>query len=86
VQNNGSLYLHVYITRRGKSPDAAAGKGVYAPHQMAYNKKLLNKYKRLRYIKTHNLLTGETAATPEEVKVRQTPSVSTSEKSQCYIL
>jgi hypothetical protein len=75
----------VYITRRGKSPDpAAAGKGVYTPHQMAYNKKLLNKYKRLRYTKTHNLLTGETAATPEEVKVRQKPSVSILVKSQCY--
>lgn len=77
MQNNGTLYLHVYVTRGGKSPDPAAGKGVYAPLQMAYNKKLLNKYKRLRYTKTHNLLTGETAATPEEVKVRQTLLVST---------
>jgi hypothetical protein len=65
----------VYVTRRGKSPDPAAGKGVYAPHQVVYNKQLLNKYKRLRYTKTHNLLTGETAATAEEVKVRKNPSV-----------
>ncbi|PSN44104.1 Cleft lip and palate transmembrane protein 1 [Blattella germanica] len=72
VQNNGTLYIHVYVTRKGKSPDPAAGKGVYAPHQMAYNKKMLNKYKRLRYTKTHNLLTGETAATPEEVKKAET--------------
>ncbi|PNF19201.1 Cleft lip and palate transmembrane protein 1 [Cryptotermes secundus] len=72
VQNNGSLYLHVYVTRRGKSPDPAAGRGVYSPHQVTYNKKLLNKYKRLRYTKTHNLLTGETAATAEEVKKAET--------------
>ncbi|KAJ4443509.1 hypothetical protein ANN_05181, partial [Periplaneta americana] len=72
MQNNGTLYVHVYVTRRGKSPDPDAGKGVYAPHQMAYNRKLLNKYKRLRYTKTHNLLTGQTAATPEEVKKAET--------------
>ncbi|XP_021917519.1 cleft lip and palate transmembrane protein 1 homolog [Zootermopsis nevadensis] len=68
VQNNGSIYLHVYFTRRGKSPDPSSGKGMYSPHHMAYSKKLLNKYKRLRYTKTHNLLTGETAATLAEVK------------------
>jgi hypothetical protein len=64
VQNNGSLYLHVYVTRRGKSPDPAAGKEVYVPHQVAYSKKLLNKYKRLRHIDTINL----TSATAEEFK------------------
>jgi len=67
----------VYVTRRGKSPDPTAGKGVYAPHQMTYKTKLLNKYKRLRYTKTHNLLTGKTAATPEEVKVRRNMSIVT---------
>ncbi|KAJ9585307.1 hypothetical protein L9F63_002892, partial [Diploptera punctata] len=72
VRNNGTLFIHVYVTRKGKSPDPAAGKGIYAPHQMAYNRKMLNKYKRLRYKKTHNLLTGETAATPEEVKKAET--------------
>ena len=69
MRNNGTLYIHVYVTRKGKSPDPAAGKGVYAQHQMTYNRKMLNKYKKLRYTKTHNLLTGETAATPEDVKV-----------------
>jgi hypothetical protein len=44
---------------------------------MAHKTKLLNKYKRLRYTKTHNLLTGKTAATPEEVKVRRNMSILT---------
>nr|CAD7570481.1 unnamed protein product [Timema californicum] len=48
------------------------GKGVYAGQHMAYSWRMLNKFKKLRYTKTHNLLTGETAATPEEVKKAET--------------
>lgn len=33
------------------------------------NTKQLNKFRKLRFTKTQNLLTGETAATPEEVLV-----------------
>ncbi|KAJ9576720.1 hypothetical protein L9F63_025383, partial [Diploptera punctata] len=59
VRNNGTLFIHVYVTRKGKSPDPAAGKGIYAPHQMAYNRKMLNKYKRLRYKKTQSSYWGD---------------------------
>ncbi|XP_034254010.1 cleft lip and palate transmembrane protein 1 homolog [Thrips palmi] len=64
VQNNGSLYLHVYVTKHGKSPkNSEFG---------TYNVRQLNKFKRRRYMKTKNLLTGETSATPEEVLKAET--------------
>ncbi|XP_067010073.2 putative lipid scramblase CLPTM1 [Anabrus simplex] len=72
VRNNGSLFLHVYFTKHGISPNPHAGKGRYIASQVSYNRKQLNKFKRLRYTKTHNLLTGETSATPEEVKKAET--------------
>lgn len=31
--------------------------------------KQLNKYKRVKFLKTHNLLTGQTSATPEQIEV-----------------
>ncbi|GLH01413.1 Uncharacterized protein GBIM_07572 [Gryllus bimaculatus] len=72
LQNNGSLYLHVYITRQGRSPNPEAGKGHYIASQVAYNKRMLNKFKKLKYTTTHNLLTGETAATPEVIEKAKT--------------
>nr|CAD7261209.1 unnamed protein product [Timema shepardi] len=72
LRNNGSLFVHVYVTRHGRSPNPETGKGVYAGQHMAYSWRMLNKFKKLRYTKTHNLLTGETAATPEEVKKAET--------------
>lgn len=61
VQNNGSIFLHVYVTKHGKSPKNS--------EFSTYNVRQLNKFKRRRYMKTKNLLTGETSATPEEVLV-----------------
>merc|ERR1719495_2226290 len=51
LQNNGSLYLHAFLVRAGKSPDPATGKGMF----------LKRKYK-----KTTNLLTGETEQSVED--------------------
>lgn len=34
-----------------------------------YVSKQLNRFKKLRYVKTHNLLTGESTASAEEIKV-----------------
>lgn len=31
--------------------------------------KQLNKFKKVKFLKTHNLLTGETSATPEQIEV-----------------
>lgn len=68
--NNGSIYLHVFVTKSGKSPDPNSGKGRYAGKDMiSYESRMLNKFKRVKYQKTHNLLTGETAATEDEIKV-----------------
>lgn len=50
----------------GKSPDPAAGED-YANHEMAYIRRQLNKFKKVKYQKTANLLTGQTEKSPEEV-------------------
>ena len=67
--NNGSMYLHVYVTKSGKSPDPSSGKKLFAGEMMSYSKKMLNKFKKIKYRKTHNLLTGETQASKEEIEV-----------------
>ncbi|KAL0267380.1 UNVERIFIED_CONTAM: hypothetical protein PYX00_009669 [Menopon gallinae] len=70
LKNNGSIYLHVYITLHGYSPDPSTGRK-YAGNLMSYNYKQLNKYKRQKFMKTHNLLTGETALTPEQLRIAE---------------
>uniref|UniRef100_A0A1W7RAS7 Cleft lip and palate transmembrane protein 1 n=1 Tax=Hadrurus spadix TaxID=141984 RepID=A0A1W7RAS7_9SCOR len=74
VQNNGSLWLHLYITKNGKSPDPME-KGRYSRKYTIYKKKRLNKFKKRRYHRTQNLLTGETAATPEMIKKAEDSAV-----------
>lgn len=68
LKNNGSIYLHVYVTKNGKSPNPKAGKN-YAGEYISYSRKMLNKFKKIRYQKRHNLLTGETTASKEEIQV-----------------
>ena len=70
LKRNGSIFLHVYVTKSGKSPDPAAGKGIYAGNYVSYGRKMVNKFKKVKYLKRHNLLTGETTASEEVVKVR----------------
>lgn len=70
LKQNGSIYLHIYITKNGKSPNPKAGKGVYAGDYMSYSRKMLNKFKKIRYQKRHNLLTGKSTASKEELAVR----------------
>lgn len=36
---------------------------------MSYSRKMLNKFKKVKYQKRHNLLTGETTASKEEIEV-----------------
>lgn len=67
LKSNGSIYLHVYIVEAGKSPNPQ-DKEDYAGPFVTYGKKMLNKYKKLRYQKTHNLLTGQTEKSEEEVR------------------
>merc|ERR1719422_3030148 len=66
VQNNGSLYVHSFVVREGKSPDPDAGKGLFSKKWTAYKKQRLNKFMKRKYKKTANLLTGQTELTEEE--------------------
>jgi hypothetical protein len=66
LQNNGSIYLHIYATKTGKSPDPSSGDD-YAGFEVAYTRRQLNKFKKVKYQKTSNLLTGATEKSAEEV-------------------
>lgn len=59
----------MYITKSGKSPNPKSGKNIYAGNYMSNSTKMLNKFKKIRYQKKHNLLTGETTASKEEIEV-----------------
>lgn len=66
LQNNGTIYLHTYATKTGKSPDPSAGDD-YAGFEFAYNRRQINKFKKIKYQKTSNLLTGTTEKSADEV-------------------
>lgn len=69
LRNNGSLFVHVYFVKSGFSPNPEAGEGLYNRKYTTYNSQRLNKYKRRRYRKTSNLITGETELSQEEIMV-----------------
>ncbi|XP_040167558.1 cleft lip and palate transmembrane protein 1 homolog [Anopheles arabiensis] len=58
LMNNGSIYLHTYVTKTGLSPNPAAGED-FAGKNMGHARAMLSKYKRIKRTKTHNLLAGE---------------------------
>ncbi|XP_060531423.1 putative lipid scramblase CLPTM1 [Cylas formicarius] len=58
LRNNGSLYLHAFVTKRGLSPDPKAKN--YNYNEMSGAVKQLNRFKKIKSSKTKNLLTGET--------------------------
>ncbi|XP_066985329.1 putative lipid scramblase CLPTM1 [Macrobrachium rosenbergii] len=66
LRNNGSLYIHAYFVKTGFSPDPEADEGRYNRKLTTHSTQRLNKYKRRRYRKTSNLLTGETQLSEEE--------------------
>lgn len=63
MQNNGSLYLHIYLVKSDFTPYPSDN---YSPIFTYRKSHRLNRYKKRSYKRTHNLLTGETAATIEE--------------------
>ncbi|XP_041090461.1 cleft lip and palate transmembrane protein 1 homolog [Polyodon spathula] len=67
VKRNGSVYVHVYFTKSGFHPDPKR-KGQYRRLATVHMSRMLNKYKRKRFLKTKNLLTGETETDPEIIK------------------
>ncbi|KAK9885721.1 hypothetical protein WA026_012490 [Henosepilachna vigintioctopunctata] len=60
LRNNGSLYMHAFITRSNESPNPRSPN--YVKGHFSYMKQQLNKFKKLKKSTTKNLLTGETAA------------------------
>ncbi|KAF0287196.1 Cleft lip and palate transmembrane protein 1 [Amphibalanus amphitrite] len=71
VLNNGSVYLHVYIVREGRSPDPSKGK-LYSRQETISGTKRLNKFKRKVYKRTQNLLTGSSEISEEDLKKADT--------------
>lgn len=67
VQNNGSFYIHIYLTKSGFHPDPNQ-KALHRRLATVHTSRMLNKYKRRRFLKTKNLLTGETEADPAMIK------------------
>uniref|UniRef100_A0A671PL08 Cleft lip and palate transmembrane protein 1 homolog n=1 Tax=Sinocyclocheilus anshuiensis TaxID=1608454 RepID=A0A671PL08_9TELE len=67
VKQNGSIYIHIYFTKSGFHPDPKR-KGQYRRLSTVHATRMLNKYKRRKFLKTKNLLTGETEADPEMIK------------------
>ncbi|XP_015788653.1 cleft lip and palate transmembrane protein 1 homolog [Tetranychus urticae] len=66
VQNNGSIYIHVYVTKSGHHPDPK--NPTYSEFFTVHQRQQLNKYKKRRYSSTHNLLTGQTSASKESIE------------------
>ncbi|WAR19171.1 CLPT1-like protein [Mya arenaria] len=73
VQNNGSLYLHVYVVKEGNSPDPK-NKGRYSKRDTVYRSIRLNKFKKRKFHETKNLLTGETDVHPDLIKKENSSS------------
>ena len=69
------MYVHVFTVKGGFSPNPAAGEGLYNKKWTTYTSQRLNKFKKRRYQKTSNLLTGQTELTEEEIKKAETKKV-----------
>ncbi|XP_059806898.1 putative lipid scramblase CLPTM1 [Hypanus sabinus] len=67
IRSNGSMYIHIYFTKSGFHPDPMR-KGQYKRLATVSTTRMLNKYKRRKFQKTKNLLTGQTDADPEIIK------------------
>jgi len=63
VQNNGSIFIHVYITKSGFVPHPSM-EGKHSFEETIYRSKQLNRFKKRTIKKTKNLLTGETKTDP----------------------
>lgn len=69
LMNNGSIYLHTYVTKYGQSPDPE--NEYYGRKYVAHGVKQLNKHKKILGKKNFNLLTNEkeeALANPELMK------------------
>ncbi|XP_073826022.1 putative lipid scramblase CLPTM1 [Musca autumnalis] len=66
LMNNGSIYLHTYVTKQGESPDPNspnyARNGVFG-----YQSRRLNKFKKIRVNRNYNLLSSEKEKLEQEL-------------------
>lgn len=69
VQNNGSFYIHTFLVRSGDSPNPRGKNGAYRPDYTIHRTRQMNRFKKRKYSKTVNLLTGTTVASEEEIMV-----------------
>ncbi|CAH3040787.1 unnamed protein product [Porites lobata] len=72
VQNNGTLYIHVYITKSGRFPDPLHPK--FNRVAVVNRSMLLTVFRKKRVHKTVNLLTGKADANPDIVDVQSPES------------
>lgn len=72
LRNNGSIYVHAYFVKQDYQSSKATGAARFNGKYVATATKRLNKFKKLRFKKTQNLLTGETTLTPEEIMKAET--------------
>ncbi|XP_055376340.1 putative lipid scramblase CLPTM1 [Condylostylus longicornis] len=56
LMNNGSLYLHAYVVKSGRSPDPASPH--YAKEYLSQTHRMLSKYKKIKSKRNYNLITG----------------------------
>ncbi|EDX15341.1 cleft lip and palate transmembrane protein 1 [Drosophila simulans] len=67
LMNNGSVYLHAFVTRSGMSPDPKAPNYATNGH-MGHQQHQLNKFKKLRVNRNYNLLASEKEKLEHELK------------------
>lgn len=68
VQNNGSIFLHVFYVKAGDSPNPQ-DKERYSRKLTVHRFKQLNRYKKRRFHTMKNLLTGTSEAHPDLIRV-----------------
>ncbi|EDV57708.1 cleft lip and palate transmembrane protein 1 homolog [Drosophila erecta] len=67
LMNNGSVYLHAFVTRSGMSPDPNSLNYATNGH-MGHQQHQLNKFKKLRVNRNYNLLASEKEKLEHELK------------------
>ncbi|KAB7504014.1 Cleft lip and palate transmembrane protein 1-like protein [Armadillidium nasatum] len=77
LRNNGSIYIHVYVVKSGYNPDPNNKNKMFSKKYTASTSAQLNKYRKKRYKRTSNLLTGHTELTEEEIMKAETMKVET---------
>lgn len=69
VQHNGTWHIHIFLVKFGYPLDPEDEN--YSLQAVAYQHKLLNRYRKRRIHNTANLITGESDVAPGSIKVPQ---------------